>query len=94
MEINGNATFAPVIASCPIDVRNLDVKDTSQCRMLKLRDVKEYLLLKIRYIDAEEFDVFLSQQQSSPLIFLTFIFKLQPSPEVPGDSPGGKSGTQ
>ena len=65
--------FAPVIASCPIDVRNLDVKDTSQCRMLKLRDVKEYLLLKIRYIDAEEFDVFLSQQQSSPLIFLTFI---------------------
>ena len=69
----GERYFAPVISSCPIDVRNLDATDKDKCRMLKLKDVKEYLLLKIRYIDAEEFDVFLSQQQNSPLIFMTFI---------------------
>ena len=69
----GERYFAPVISSCPIDVRNLDEDDMDKCRMMKLKDVKEYLLLKIRYIDAEEFDVFLSQQQNSPLIFLTFI---------------------
>ena len=49
--------FAPVISSCPINVAAIKAKDINDCSVIrKIEDNNNFILMKIRFIDMEDFD--------------------------------------
>ena len=66
--------FAPVISSCPINVAAIRTKDINKCSIVKKdEDIGNFILMKIRFIDLEDFDNYILKNQNANLIVLTLI---------------------
>lgn len=71
LEVN----FAPVISSCPIDVRKISVPDISSCSIInKVIDrTTNFVIMKIRYIDMKDFDKYVIENADANLIIFTLL---------------------
>ena len=67
-----DAHFAPIIHSCPIAINQLHNVDPN-CTVLRKSDATEFILMKIRYIDSTNLDMFIVENNRSNFIFLTLI---------------------
>ena len=66
--------FAPVISSCPINVAAIKAKDVNDCSVIrKSDDTNNFILMKIRFIDMEDFDNYILKNSNANLIILTLI---------------------
>jgi len=66
--------FAPVISSCPINVATIKSKDISECNVIRTSDdISNFILMKIRFIDMEDFDNYILKNSNANLIVLTLI---------------------
>lgn len=66
--------FAPVISSCPINVATIKSKDISECNIIRNSDdISNFILMKIRFIDMEDFDNYILKNSNANLIVLTLI---------------------
>jgi len=66
--------FAPVISSCPINVAAIKAKDINDCSVIrKIEDNNNFILMKIRFIDMEDFDNYILKNSNANLIVLTLI---------------------
>jgi len=63
--------FAPVLANCPVTVNQFDIHEQDKCDLFKKRD-DQFILMKIRYINGNELDSFITQNSNSSLIMLIF----------------------
>ena len=66
--------FAPVISSCPIHIATIQSKDINECNIIKKTDdIGTFILMKIRFIDMEDFDNYILKNSNANLIILTLI---------------------
>ena len=64
--------FAPVISSCPINIATIKAKDINECNVIrKTEDKTNFILMKIRFIDMEDFDNYILKNSNANLIVLT-----------------------
>lgn len=67
--------FAPVLSSCPINIKNIKTKDINECRVISkdTLDTSNFVLMKIRYIDMKDFDSYIIDNSKANLIVMTLI---------------------
>jgi serine/threonine protein kinase len=71
LEVN----FAPVISSCPINVRKISAPDINSCSVInKVIDrTTNFVIMKIRYIDMKDFDKYVIENADANLIIFTLL---------------------
>tara|TARA_B110000046_G_scaffold140034_1_gene146555 strand:- start:201 stop:1379 length:1179 start_codon:yes stop_codon:yes gene_type:complete len=71
LEVN----FAPVISSCPINVRKISAPDINNCSIInKVIDrTTNFVIMKIRYIDMKDFDKYVIENADANLIIFTLL---------------------
>ena len=66
--------FAPVISSCPVNLASIRTKDINECQIIQKSDERtNFMLMRIRYIDMEDFDNYILKNSNANLIVLTLI---------------------
>ncbi len=66
--------FAPVISSCPVNIASIQAKDINDCTVIKKsEDPTNFILMRIRFIDMEDFDNYILKNANANLIVLTLI---------------------
>jgi len=63
--------FAPVLSSCNVDVNKFTMDEKEKCTLLDKTD-RDFVLMKIRYIDSELLDSFIAKNNNGALIMLLF----------------------
>jgi len=64
--------FAPVISSCNVDVGDFTMEEKEKCTLFKTKKESDFVLMKIKYIDSEDLDSFITGNSNSSLIMLLF----------------------
>lgn len=67
--------FAPVLSSCPINIKNIKTQDINECSVITKDnvDTSNFVLMKIRFIDMKDFDSYIIDNSSANLIVMTLI---------------------
>jgi len=67
--------FAPVISSCPINIRQISAPDIKECSVINkvIDKVENFIIMKIRYIDMQDFDKFVTDNVDTNLIVITLM---------------------
>ena len=61
--------FAPVLKHCEIDVASIEDKEIGKCGILKKKKAKDFVVMKLQYIEGEDFmDYLVSQKNSVQLV--------------------------
>jgi len=63
--------FAPVLSSCDVDVKKFTMDEKEKCTLLDKTE-RDFVLMKIRYIDSELLDSFIAKNYNGSLIMLLF----------------------
>lgn len=71
LEVN----FAPVISSCPINVRKISAPDINNCSVINkvIDHTTNFVIMKIRYIDMKDFDKYVIENADANLIIFTLL---------------------
>ena len=65
-ELNGfEDHFAPVLKHCEIDVASIKDKEVSKCTILKKKKTKKFIVMKLQYVEGEDFMDYLINQKNS-----------------------------
>tara|TARA_Y100001970_G_C14167947_1_gene822436 strand:- start:53 stop:1204 length:1152 start_codon:yes stop_codon:yes gene_type:complete len=67
-----DAHFAPIVHSCPIHINRLKHVDP-KCTVIRKGDTSDFILMKIRYIDSTNLDLFIVENTQGNFILLTLI---------------------
>jgi len=67
--------FAPVVSSCPINIRKIAAPDINNCNVINkvIGTVDNFILMKIRFIDMQDLDSFVVNNVDANLILLTLL---------------------
>lgn len=67
--------FAPVVSSCPINIRRIAAPDINNCNVINraIGTVNNFIMMKIRYIDMQDLDTFVMNNADANLILLTLL---------------------
>ena len=61
--------FAPVLKHCEIDIASIEDKEIGKCGILKKKKAKDFVVMKLQYIEGEDFmDYLVSQKNSVQLV--------------------------
>ena len=61
--------FAPVLKHCEIDIASIEDKEIGKCGVLKKKKAKDFVVMKLQYIEGEDFmDYLVSQKNSVQLV--------------------------
>jgi len=64
-ELNGYEDhFVPVLKHCEIDIANIEDKEKGKCSIFKSK-IKDYVVMKLQYIEGEDFMDYLINQKNS-----------------------------
>jgi len=65
--------FAPVLKHCEIDVASIKDSDKEKCGVFKKKKAKEFVVMKLQYIEGEDFMDYLINQKNSVQIVSNII---------------------
>ena len=67
--------FAPVISSCPINIRKIAAPDINHCNVINkaIGTVNNFIMMKIRYIDMQDLDSFVMNNADANLLLLMLL---------------------
>ena len=67
--------FAPVISSCPINIRKIAAPDINNCNVINkaIGTVNNFVMMKIRYIDMQDLDSFVMNNVDANLLLLMLL---------------------
>ena len=64
--------FAPVLSSCNVDVDKFSMEEKERCSLFEKKKDSDFVLMKIRYIDGQVLDSFITKNNNGSLIMLLF----------------------
>jgi len=65
--------FAPVLSTCPIDVSKLSIDEEDKCTLFKKEQTTDYVIMKVRYVDQNDFDAYLVGERDGASVIRTFM---------------------
>ena len=68
-----NSHFAPIISYCNIDIGQIKDKDKNKCMLFKKKKTKDYVMMKLDYVDGMEFLQYMVKNANSVQIINNII---------------------
>ncbi len=74
-ELNGYEDhFAPILKYCEIDIAKIEDEDKNKCSVFKKKKTKDFIVMKLQYIEGSDFMDYLINQKNSVQLVSNIIF--------------------